>query len=185
MIKRVCSRCNEEKPTDAFGMDRNRIMARCRGCHDAAQRERWRSNPNAKTLDKAGRARRGDKIRAYDAMRSKRDRTKKREWQKQWRSNNPVRARHKSVEYQAKRRSRLKAVGGRSFSADDIAKIVSNQKGRCWWCLKKIEGTPAMDHRMPLARGGANGIDNIVASCSPCNRSKGAKTPIEFAGRLF
>lgn len=185
MIKRVCSTCCEEKPAESFGMDRGRLMARCRVCHAAAQRDRWRSNPNAKRLDKAGKARRRDKVCAHDAMRSKRDRAKKREWQKQWRVKNPERARHKSVEYQAKRRSRLKAAGGRSFTADDVAKIISNQKGRCWWCLKKIKGAPAMDHRMPLAKGGTNGVDNIVASCSPCNRSKGAKTPVQFAGRLL
>lgn len=185
MLKRVCSICQKEKAAESFGIDRGRPMARCRSCHAAAQRERWRSNPDAKLIDKAGKMRRRDKVRAHDAMRSKRDRAKKRQWQKQWRTNNPERARHKSVEYQGKRRARLKAAGGCPFTADDVAKIISNQKGRCWWCLKKIKGAPAMDHRMPLAKGGPNSVDNIVASCSPCNRSKGAKTPAQFVGRLL
>ena len=37
-----------------------------------------------------------------------------------------------------------------------------------------------IDHILPLSRGGLNTQDNIVASCSICNKSKGAQTEEEF-----
>jgi 5-methylcytosine-specific restriction endonuclease McrA len=36
-----------------------------------------------------------------------------------------------------------------------------------------------------LSKGGMHDRSNIVISCEECNRSKGAKLPQEFAGRLF
>ena len=40
----------------------------------------------------------------------------------------------------------------------------------------------AIDHVIPLARGGDNTISNLVPSCGPCNQSKHAKTPAEWLG---
>jgi 5-methylcytosine-specific restriction endonuclease McrA len=42
----------------------------------------------------------------------------------------------------------------------------------CHYC-----GAPAteVDHVIPHARGGSDAISNLVASCRPCNLSKGAK----------
>lgn len=36
------------------------------------------------------------------------------------------------------------------------------------------------DHDIPVSRGGANTIDNIVPACAPCNYSKKAMTGDEF-----
>ncbi len=87
-----------------------------------------------------------------------------------------------------KRRSRVKSVGG-VHTALDVAKQCEAQKGRCWWCGVKLKksgkGKFHVDHVIALARGGSNGPENIVCSCAWCNQSKSAKTPLEFAGRLF
>ena len=42
----------------------------------------------------------------------------------------------------------------------------------CAYC-----GAPAgtVDHVVPLARGGTNSLDNLVACCAECNASKGAR----------
>lgn len=32
------------------------------------------------------------------------------------------------------------------------------------------------DHRIPVARGGSNRLDNLVTACGPCNQSKGPKS---------
>lgn len=37
------------------------------------------------------------------------------------------------------------------------------------------------DHVIPLSRGGRSRLDNLVTACRACNRSKGAKTPEEWA----
>jgi hypothetical protein len=49
--------------------------------------------------------------------------------------------------------------------------------GRCRYC-----GAPAteLDHVKPYSRGGLTVAANLVAACSPCNKSKGDKTPEEW-----
>ena len=50
---------------------------------------------------------------------------------------------------------------------------------RCYYCGKGGQKLHK-EHRVPLARGGANDISNIVPSCEPCNRRKGILTDDEF-----
>jgi 5-methylcytosine-specific restriction endonuclease McrA len=56
------------------------------------------------------------------------------------------------------------------------------QGWRCAYCgkphLEHVEEL-TMDHVIPLSRGGANTIENIVPACRACNRSKGTgDTPV-------
>lgn len=82
------------------------------------------------------------------------------------------------------RRALKKGAEG-SFTAEDIEKAYALQKGRCWWCSKKIKGKYDIDHRVPLSKGGSNNPSNLVISCPHCNRTKHDKMPDEFAGRLL
>ena len=41
------------------------------------------------------------------------------------------------------------------------------------------------DHIIPVSRGGGNGWDNVVTSCSPCNNRKGDRLPNEVGLRLL
>ncbi len=41
------------------------------------------------------------------------------------------------------------------------------------------------DHILPLSRGGGNGWENVVASCSACNNRKGNRLPDEVGMRLL
>ena len=47
----------------------------------------------------------------------------------------------------------------------------------CGWCGAPAE---ALDHIIPLSRGGDDRVSNLDPICRPCNRSKGDKTPLEF-----
>lgn len=49
----------------------------------------------------------------------------------------------------------------------------------CVYCGKAPSG--GTDHRWPLSRGGDNEVANLVASCRPCNESKGSRTVDEWA----
>ena len=55
----------------------------------------------------------------------------------------------------------------------------------CQYCAKKfLTEELTFDHVLPQASGGRRGWDNIVTSCVPCNRRKGARTPEEAGMRL-
>lgn len=74
--------------------------------------------------------------------------------------------------YAAKRRARVKNASG-SFTVEYVVLKFYAQSEKCYWCLSKIElKTCEADHVVPLARGGSNCEDNIVISCSKCNRQK-------------
>lgn len=82
------------------------------------------------------------------------------------------------------RKIRMKGAGG-THTTEDIRRQYDSQKGRCWWCGKKVGKKYHVDHNIPLARGGTNDPRNIVISCPKCNMSKGKKLPQEWIGRLL
>lgn len=51
---------------------------------------------------------------------------------------------------------------------------------RCRYCGGDDEPLE-LDHIIPHSRGGQDTYDNLVAACTTCNRSKGARTPSEWA----
>lgn len=48
------------------------------------------------------------------------------------------------------------------------------------WILAEGYFWLELDHKVPVARGGNNDIENMVLSCRSCNRRKGKKTAEEF-----
>lgn len=124
---------------------------------------------------------------------------KKREWSAEYRERHPEQARastnkwrtsnpEKHAAKERRRRARTRGVDG-SHTADDIVAIYQRQKGRCLNCTGDLsESGYHVDHIEPLVRGGSNGPENLQLLCPPCNLSKGAKCPIEWAqenGRLL
>lgn len=96
------------------------------------------------------------------------------------RQNNTERGRLLHRAWGGKRRARKKAVGG-SYTAQDIQSQHNRQKGKCYWCHKKLEKYH-IDHVIPLSRGGSNTPDNLVIACPTCNLKKGTKLPHEWHG---
>ena len=60
------------------------------------------------------------------------------------------------------------------------------QDGRCAYCETEITfyakkaNSLEVDHVVPISRGGSGERHNLVATCMPCNRAKGAMTGDEF-----
>jgi HNH endonuclease len=54
--------------------------------------------------------------------------------------------------------------------------VSARDGGRC----RKCGSTQQLhfDHVIPVSRGGANTVANIQLLCGPCNRAKGASTPV-------
>ena len=72
------------------------------------------------------------------------------------------------------RKARLKGADG-SFSADDVAKLLTQQHGCCAVCKCSIYNGYHIDHIIPLIRGGSNWPANLQLLCLKCNLSKGTK----------
>jgi len=53
------------------------------------------------------------------------------------------------------------------------SKVLERDNHQCVYCgLSSKDGPLTMDHRIPLSKGGANKIDNLLTACLPCNRKK-------------
>jgi hypothetical protein len=81
-----------------------------------------------------------------------------------------------------KRMANLEQNGG-TLTARDIQNQHDQQKGKCYWCHKKLEKYH-VDHVIPIIRGGSNDPSNIVIACPFCNISKGSKTVEEWLAYL-
>jgi len=83
----------------------------------------------------------------------------------------------------AMRHRRRELVRGKpSFTAVEWSALVAQYEGRCAYCGER--GLLQVDHRTPLARGGANTIDNILPACGRCNLKKWLMTEAEFRALL-
>lgn len=105
-----------------------------------------------------------ERLRAYDAERH---------------ADNPERAR---IAARNRRAAKKRATG--SYTADDVTDLLKAQHGRCAYCradLRKLKYH--VDHITALSRGGSNYRRNLQLTCPPCNLSKHAADPIEFAQR--
>jgi hypothetical protein len=61
-----------------------------------------------------------------------------------------------------------------------ISKLTAQSRGlRCVYCGDE-DGPFDHDHLFPVSRGGSDDPNNIVIACASCNRSKGAKSLLEW-----
>ena len=84
-----------------------------------------------------------------------------------------------------RRRARKLQAGG-SHTAEDIRRIRRQQRDKCAYCKKLLNGRGEVDHIKPLAptdgsKPGTNHASNLQLLCMPCNRRKRARDPIDFA----
>jgi 5-methylcytosine-specific restriction endonuclease McrA len=86
------------------------------------------------------------------------------------------------IAFSNRRALKLGAEG--THTRADFDRQLAKQSYRCFWCSADIRVEPTEDHYVPLARGGSNGPDNIVAACRSCNSRKWAHMPDEFRKRI-
>jgi 5-methylcytosine-specific restriction endonuclease McrA len=132
----------------------------------AAARKAACRKVDAAKARRAEQKRRKAKIEAYRAA----DRA--------WRKANPEKCRAIKMT----RRAKEMGSNGR-YDASVITWLMGQQKGKCAhpWCGESIEKHRHVDHVLPLAIGGTNDRRNLQLLCPTCNRSKGAKHPVDFA----
>jgi 5-methylcytosine-specific restriction endonuclease McrA len=51
----------------------------------------------------------------------------------------------------------------------------------CLYCTRRLRPKGVtLDHVLPICRGGAHHVDNMVLACPACNVAKGERTPSEW-----
>lgn len=151
---KVCNRCGEQKELSLFAKDNRRPdgkRSHCLACAAKASSV-WQ---------------REDKEKADARMHA-------------WRKLNPKRLNENSRRQAHNRRARIREVGGR-LSIGIAARLFELQRGKCaCGCKQPLGDDYHLDHRMPLALGGANEDWNIQLLRSTCNQQKHAKHPVDF-----
>jgi len=62
-----------------------------------------------------------------------------------------------------------------------LAKVLYAQDNKCFYCESNLKEYKAIEHLIPLSRGGDNYNNNLVYSCKSCNSKKRNKTLKEYA----
>jgi 5-methylcytosine-specific restriction endonuclease McrA len=74
-------------------------------------------------------------------------------------------------------------VGRKSFSAADRMVIYDRERGHCFHCGQPISFDAFhVDHLVPVAAGGSDEMDNLAASCAPCNLAKSDSIVVDGRG---
>lgn len=73
---------------------------------------------------------------------------------------------------------RRASVKTNTDNAPTAAQLKSIRELPCCYCGQP--GPSAVDHYIPLARGGTHTLDNLRPACRSCNSRKGAKLPSEW-----
>jgi 5-methylcytosine-specific restriction endonuclease McrA len=197
-IFKKCSVCSEEKPATSEYYHKYKrgllgLQPHCKVCDAAKGRAYTEANREAV------RARNKEYYLRVASDLSQRTKNKRKLWtpeqlaaererRTRWREANRERFNAYMSAYRAanpscrvpaqhKRRALARAAGG-TFSIRDVEKLHLAQNGRCWWCQTRLVKYH-VDHRIPLARGGSNGVENLVLSCPPCNLTRHDKLPWE------
>lgn len=201
--KKQCSMCKDWLPatTDHFGVTSvnwDGLNYRCIRCNRVYTKKYYAENPE-KCREKVRRFRinNPESTKASEQKRYWSNPEKERQRVKDYRANPIVKAREKvrmrewvaenreKVLFNAKRYSHLRRSAEGDYTQSDIDTLHRTQKGLCWWCGKKLNGTYHIDHRIAISRGGTNWPNNLCLACPHCNVSKHNKMAWEWSDRLL
>lgn len=80
-------------------------------------------------------------------------------------------------------RARARAGDGLPFTACDMLRLYKQQRGRCFYCGQPLRKDFALDHVVPITKGGGNEEGNVVCACPQCNYLKADLDVEEFRRR--
>lgn len=190
---KTCSKCGIERPMSMFFADKRRAgrQSQCKECSRAKSAAYYQSNKDrikaasaawyAANADKASevgaawRAANVDRKKANDAAWQLANPEKRRAICTAWQKSHPEAGRITAQNRRAKKRE-----NGGKLSKGLAAKLFALQKGICPCCKQPLGQDFQLDHKMPIALGGANADDNMQLLRKTCNKQKSAKHPVDF-----
>lgn len=81
-----------------------------------------------------------------------------------------------------RRQQRIKQAPGDGLPIAEWDRILAEHHGLCFYC--GAAGKMTIEHKVPIARGGAHDSANVVPACLKCNKRKGTLTSEEFLERM-
>lgn len=154
-----------------------------RRAYQAAYRAARREEERARDRAHAAARRAADPL--YERRQHAKHRVKRNAYSRAYDAANRDRARAYAIAHAAEkaqrsvvRRARLLSAPG-SHTLAEWREKVALFGGCCVYCGRS-DRPLTRDHKVPLARGGSDGIANIVPACGSCNSRKGTRTAAEF-----
>jgi 5-methylcytosine-specific restriction endonuclease McrA len=170
-----CERCGAGFPIKQIA----RGVSVRRFCSRRCANKAWRERNSERSRELARAKYRRDPAKARLAIRRYylANREKVDQKAKEWRQRNRDRVRF----YSRLRHARARAAGP-GCTYEEWMVLVARFAHRCAYCGGP--GGLTLDHRVPLSKGGANGISNFLPACADCNRRKNALDEALFRARL-
>jgi 5-methylcytosine-specific restriction endonuclease McrA len=141
-----------------------------------ANKERWREQQKAYREANKG------KFKAYMVAYYAANAEKIAVKTKAWKQRNADKVRKMFYAASLRRRALLRGqtVPGRDPTPEQLASLIAPGV-KCVYC--RISQATAVDHFIPIARGGLHVWENLIGACASCNSSKGDKIPdVEWHG---
>lgn len=202
-ITKVCSKCRELKPAEAFAKDKSRksgLQPRCRECTKKLQ-DPWRETNREYLRQEAARykaenvEKRRESLRKFaethkeqEAARLKRFREEHREEERLrnrlYHAKHPQQSTARMAAWRAANRERAREAIRRfrtmrknAWVEDiDMAVLYERDGGICQICKLPVERMKAtVDHIIPISQGGLHEYSNVQIAHGPCNSGKGAR----------
>lgn len=166
------------------GGPRTSRASRCTACATKARREHRQKNPEqTRAYLREWAKRNPEKVKANSRRNYERHTERFKEQARRWGKANPEKRSAIMVFQNAKRRSRIKANGGRGFTKQHFVELLDRVGGLCSYCRDKQ--ARSIDHFVPLALGGLHDYANIVPACRDCNSKKRENDPIAWIVESF
>jgi 5-methylcytosine-specific restriction endonuclease McrA len=182
---KTCSKCGVIKPFDAYyphAEGKFGYRPDCKECFSARRKARYeRTRDKVLAAQKEYTRRNAAKVREMHRIANLRRRQDP-EWAQRQRDYNRqygVKNREGRLRRERERRARLQAAPVNDFTRKDWQLLKQAYQNRCAYCGQTV-GKLQKDHVIPLIRGGAHTIRNIVPACGPCNLRKGLRAEMPF-----
>jgi 5-methylcytosine-specific restriction endonuclease McrA len=172
---KACSRCKQIKPLSEFGIHRKTTdghYSQCLICHREARSEYRKRQAKNIAIQQADNYQRNRKKRIADATARV---YANMERHKRYNSVSKKRN-HLSIAATTRRRNaKRKANGVFLITKKELQRL---SRGPCFYCGSSNQIT--IDHVVAIAKGGVDGIGNLVSACKSCNSQKRDLTIMEW-----
>jgi len=165
-----CGKCGETKPLEDFSNNKKYVdgkRTQCRVCYNEYMKQ-W-SRRNAETVN-------ARVLRYHHANKEQKNLERAARWQADKlkgivrKPRNTEATNAIKLASSKKRRAILESNGGRGLTNKQLDVL---RHKPCFYCQKANAG--AVDHVIPIMRGGKDTEGNVVPACSSCNSQKGFK----------